>query len=328
VATHKGKVLVTGGAGFIGSNIAEELVSSDDDVRVVDNLSTGRIENILPFIDSIEFIDGDLCDPHVARHACSDVDCVYHTAALPSVPVSMERPADTTKHGVLATVNLLTAAKDSGIRRLVFSSSSSVYGGEGPFPQREDATPRPRNPYAASKVCCETYVKTFAEAFGLDAVSLRYFNVFGPRQAIDSQYAAVFPAFISRMLQGEAPVIYGDGLQSRDFTYVSDVVRANLRAGRSERRFSGEVVNVAAGRETNLLELVSLLSAILGTDLEPIHEPERPGDTRRSLGDTRRALELLGHVSAVEVDEGLRRTVRYWTRGTTVPQPAGMCGEA
>jgi len=311
-APREKTALVTGGAGFIGSNLVEALVARGERVRVVDNLSTGRRENLAPFAGRIEFIEGDLCDAEVARNSCESADCVYHVAALPSVPLSMADPAATTRHGVLATVNALVAAKDAGARRFVFSSSSSVYGGEGPFPQREDSPGRPKNPYAAAKLCCETYVRTFAEAFGMDAISLRYFNVFGPRQPAKGDYAAVFPAFIGRMLLGVRPVIFGDGLQSRDFCYVSDVAAANLRAGDSTRRFAGEAVNVAAGRETNLVELVGMLNRVLGTDLEPIFEPERPGDVRRSLADVSLARELLGHVAKVSVEAGLAPTAEHF----------------
>lgn len=312
IASRGGRALVTGGAGFIGSNLVEALVFQGVDVRVVDNLSTGKRDNLALFEDKIEFILGDLCDLEAARCACESVDCVYHVAALSSVPLSEERPLETTRHGVTATVNVLTAAKDAGVRRVVYSSSSSIYGGEGPFPQEEDAPPTPKGSYAVSKLCGELYVRVFAEAFGLDGVSLRYFNVFGPRQPVQGYYSAVLPAFISRMLKGERPVVFGDGLQTRDFTYVSDIVSANVRAGGCGRCFKGEVVNVAAGRETNLLELVEFLNRILETDLEPVHGAERPGDTRRSLGDPSRAKELLGHVVEVGVEEGLRKTVDYF----------------
>lgn len=310
------KALVTGGAGFIGSNLVEELVARGDCVRVVDNLLTGKRENLAPFTrpgeESIEFIEGDLTDEGVARRACDGMEVVFHVAALAGVPHSMEDPAKTTRHNVLATVNVLAAAKDSGVRRVVFSSSSSIYGGEGPFPQREDAPPRPKNPYAASKLCCEWYCRTFAEAFGSDAVGLRYFNVFGPRQPVKSRYSAVFPAFITRMLGGGRPVIYGDGGTTRDFTYVADVVRANLLAAERAERFSGEVMNVGAGSRTSLLELVAMLNRMLGTDLAPVHEAERTGDVRDSLADITRARDLTGYVPGVGIEEGLRRTVEYF----------------
>ena len=312
MAEVHGKMLVTGGAGFIGSNLVEELVRRGEDVRVVDNLLTGRRENIEPFAERIEFIEADLSDFDAAREAVRGVGVIFHVAALPSVPVSMERPLDTTRHNVVATANVLVAARDSGARRIVFSSSSSVYGGEGPFPQSETAPTHPRSPYAAAKLCCETYIRTFSEAFGMDAVSLRYFNVFGPRQPLRGSYSAAFPAFITRMLRGDPPVIYGDGRQSRDFTYVSNVVRANLLAAERSEPFAGEPINIAAGADTSLLELVSVLNGVLGTSLEPVFEPERPGDVKRSLADITRARELLGYEPEVGFEEGLRRTVEHF----------------
>lgn len=311
-----GKALVTGGAGFIGSNLVEALVSRGGEVRVVNNFLTGRRENLAPFVkpggERIDFIEGDLTDPEVAARACDGVEVVYHLAALPGVPHSMERPAETARHNVLATVNVLAAAKDAGVRRVVFSSSSSVYGGDGPFPQREDAPPRPMSPYAASKLSCEWYCRTFAEAFGTDVVSLRYFNVFGPRQPVRSRYSAVFPAFITRMLRGERPVVHGDGHTTRDFTYVGDIVRANVLAAERGKPFAGEVINIGAGERTDLLELVSMLNRALGTDLEPVHEAERPGDVPDSLADTARARELLGYAPAVGIAEGLELTIDHF----------------
>ncbi len=311
-----GLMLVTGGAGFIGSNLAEELLARGETVRIVDNLSTGRRENVAELQKksgkSLEFIEGDLCDMETARRSVDGATVVFHVAALPSVPVSMENPVETTRHGVLATVNVLSAAKDAGVRQVVFSSSSSVYGGLGPFPQRESAPPRPQNPYAASKLCCEVYVRTFAEAFGLDAVSLRYFNVFGPRQPEKGSYSAVFPAFITRMLRGERPVIFGDGKQTRDFTCVSDVVAANIRAGEAAGPFAGEVVNIAAGRQTSLLDIVAMINRELGTDIAPVHEAERAGDVRDSFADVTLARELLGHEAACTVEKGLVPTIEYF----------------
>ncbi|GAH67493.1 unnamed protein product, partial [marine sediment metagenome] len=200
------KMLVTGGAGFIGSNLVEELVRRGEDVRVADNFLTGRRENLAGVLDRIELVEADLSEFEAARAACQGVAVIFHLAALPSVPVSMERPLDTTRHNVVATANVLVAARDASARRLVFSSSSSVYGGEGSCPQHEDSPPHPKSPYAAAKLCCEVYVRTFCEAFGMDAVCLRYFNVFGPRQPLRGPYSAVFPAFITRMLAGEPPV--------------------------------------------------------------------------------------------------------------------------
>jgi len=304
--------LVTGGAGFIGSHMVEALVASGAAVRVVDNLSTGRRENLNPFMKRIDFIEGDLTDPDVAARACDGVDAVFHLAALGGVPASVERPLDYARHNVIATVNVLVAARDSGVRRIVFSSTSSIYGGEGPFPQRETVEPRPTHPYAASKLSCEAFLKAFATAYGTDCVSLRYFNVYGPRQPVKSRYASVFPAFVSRMLKGEAPVVHGDGLQTRAFVYVTDVARANLLAMAREEPFAGEVINVACDDRASVLEIARRISAVLGTDIAPVHEGPRPGDVRDSWADMTRARELLGFTSEVSIDDGIARTVDYF----------------
>jgi UDP-glucose 4-epimerase len=311
-ATAHDKVLVTGGAGFIGSHLVDALVARGAAVRVVDNLSSGKLENLTSVMDRIEFVEADLTDADVAARACEDVEVVFHIAALGGVPASMERPLDYVRHNVMATANILVGAKDSAVRRIVFSSSSSVYGGEGPFPQRETAEPLPRDPYAASKLNCEIFLKTFATAFGTDCVSLRYFNVYGPRQSMEGHYAAVFPAFISRMLKGEAPVIYGDGLQTRAFIYVSDVVRANLLAMDREAPLAGEVMNVAGDGRVNVLDIVRSINTALGTDIAPTHTDSRPGDVRDSWADVARAKDLLGFSAEVSIDEGVGRTIEHF----------------
>ena len=314
--TLHGTMLVTGGAGFIGSHLVEALVARGCVVRVVDNFLTGRQQNLAAVVDQIELLEGDLSDPETAREVCRGVAVIFHVAALPSVPVSMKQPLETHRHGATATINLLAAARAAGVRRVVYSSSSSVYGGQGPFPQTEENPARPCSPYAAAKRCGELYVRTFFHAFGLDGVSLRYFNVFGPRQPAGSTYAAVFPAFITRMLRGERPVIYGDGHQSRDFTYVEDVVSANVLAAARAEPLEGQEINVAAGRQTNLLELVALINKAMGTgtgtDLTPIHEGERPGDVRRSGADITLAREQLGYEPRVSLEDGLRQTIDYF----------------
>jgi UDP-glucose 4-epimerase len=304
--------LVTGGAGFIGSHLVETLVSAGTAVRVVDNLSTGQRENLAPFIDRIEFIEGDLTDPDVAARACEGMEAVFHLAALGGVPDSMEQPLDYTRHNVVATVNVLVAARDSHVRRVVFSSTSSIYGGEGPFPQIETAEPKLHHPYAASKLSCEVYLKMFATAFGTDCVSLRYFNVYGPRQPLKSRYSALFPAFITRMLAGDAPIIHGDGLQTRAFIYVSDVVRANIMAMERTAPLAGEVVNVACDGRANVLDIVRSINAVLGTDIAPLHERPRPGDVRDSWADMTRAKDLLGFSAEVSIDEGVGRTIEHY----------------
>jgi len=304
--------LVTGGAGFIGSHMVEALLASGAPVRVVDNLSTGRRENLDPFMDRIDFIEGDLSEPGVAARACDGAGSVFHLAALGGVPASVERPLDYARHNVIATVNVLVAARDAGVRRIVFSSTSSIYGGEGPFPQRETEEPRPTHPYAASKLSCEAFLKAFAAAYGTDCVSLRYFNVYGPRQPVKSRYASVFPAFVSRMLEGQAPIVHGDGLQTRAFVYVSDVVRANILAMAREEPLAGEVINVACDDRVSVLEIARRINAVLGTDIAPVHEGPRPGDVRDSWADMTRAKELLGFASEVSIDDGIGRTVDYF----------------
>jgi len=309
---YEGKVLVTGGAGFIGSHLVDALVARGNDVRVVDDLSSGRRENLVSVERDVDFIEADLVDPGVAVRACDGVEVVFHVAALPGVPVSMEQPARCDRNNVGATVNLLEAAKDKGCRRFIFSSSASVYGDAGPSPQVETATPRPGSPYAASKLCCETYLKTFAEAFGLDCVSLRYFNVYGPRQPVGSSYSAVFPAFIGRMLDGREPVVYGDGLQTRSFVYVSDVVRANLLAADRASPLAGETLNIAADGCVTVLEVVQHINTALGTDIEPIHADPRPGDVRESRADVERAKTFLGFTPEVSLDAGIAPTVEFF----------------
>ena len=311
-STGPTSALVTGGAGFIGSHLVEALVARGADVRVVDNLSTGRRENLAPFEGRIDFIEADLSDADVAARACEGMGIVFHVAALAGVPFSMERPVECAENNVMATVKVLSAAKDAGVRRVVFSSSSSIYGGEGPFPQVETAEPSPKNPYAASKLCCEVYLRTFVAAFGMDCVSLRYFNVYGPRQPAMSRYSAVFPAFISRMLKGEAPIVHGDGLQTRSFCYVSDVVRANLLAAGREQPFAGEALNVAGDMRASVLDIVRGVNAALGTNIAPVHADPRPGDVRDSCADVTRAKDLLGFASEVVIEDGIGRTVEHF----------------
>jgi UDP-glucose 4-epimerase len=304
---------VTGGAGFIGSHLVEALVARGAMVRVVDNLSTGRRENLSHVAAAIDFVEGDLTDPDVAASVCDDVKAVFHLAAQASVPESMARPTESVRHNLIATVNILAAARDAAVPRTVLSSSSSVYGnGGGASPKREDARLRPGNPYAASKASCEVYAGMFAAAFGVDSVCLRYFNVYGPRQAADGPYSAVFPALLSRMLEGRRPVVHGDGRQTRDFVYVDDVVRANLLAAERKGPFRGKAINIALGKCVSVLDIVSEINKALGTDLAPVHVGPRPGDVRDSCGDIRLAGELLGYVPRVDVDEGLRRTTEHF----------------
>jgi len=310
--------LVTGGAGFIGSHIAEALVQRGDRVRVLDNLSTGRVENMAPFRDRIEFIEGDLVDAPLMAEAVDGVDCIFHQAALASVPRSVERPLDTNAACVTGTLTLLDAARRAGVRRVVYAGSSSAYGDQPTSSKRESDLPAPISPYGAAKLAAEHYCRAFTATYGLETVAIRYFNVFGPRQDPDSPYSAVIPLFISAMLAGRRPTIFGDGLQSRDFTFVANVVHANLLAARAPN-VSGRVFNAANGRSTNLLELIVLLNRLLGTDIKPVHADPRPGDVRESLADITQARTVLGYEPQVGFEEGLRRSIDYYRRVAAPP---------
>jgi nucleoside-diphosphate-sugar epimerase len=300
--------LVTGGAGFIGSNIVEELVRRGERVRVLDNFSTGRRENVAPFLKDIELIKGDLCHLDTVRQAMEGVDHILHQGAIPSVPRSIDNPLDTDEANIRGTLNLLVAARDAGVKRVVCASSSAVYGDTPTLPKSEEMKPVPLSPYAVSKLAGEYYCQVFYQVYGLDTVALRYFNVFGPRQDPTSQYAAVVPKFVTAMLRGERPVIYGDGEQSRDFSYVANVVQGNLLAATAPG-VGGQVFNIACNQRYNLLELVATINRILGTDITPIHTAPRVGDIKHSLADIVRAKEMLGYQVEVGFEEGLRRLI-------------------
>jgi UDP-glucose 4-epimerase len=303
--------LVTGGAGFIGSHIAEALVQQGATVRVLDNLSTGKRDNLAGLLDAIEFIEGDLNDASLVESAVAGVDYVFHQAALPSVPLSLERPLDTHRDCATGTVTLLDAARRAGVRRVVYAASSSAYGDQSYASLRETDLPRPLSPYAAAKLAGELYCQAFHSSFGLATVGLRYFNVFGPRQDPESPYSAVIPRFISALLAGRSPVIYGDGRQTRDFTYVENVVHGNLLAVQSDGA-AGRVLNLANGQSVSLLTLLTALNKLLGVDAPPVHEPARVGDIRDSMADMTLARELLGYEIRVEFEEGLRRSIDYY----------------
>jgi len=303
--------LVTGGAGFIGSHIVEELIRRGERVRVLDNFSTGRRENLAPLLEHVDLIEGDLCDLATVRRAVEGVDCVLHQAALASVQRSVDDPLAAHTANATGTLHLLMAARDAGVKRVVYASSSSVYGDSPVLPKQEDHVPRPKSPYAVSKLAGEYYCQTFAGLYELETVSLRYFNVFGPRQDPTSQYAAVIPLFITAMLRGAAPTVYGDGGQSRDFTYVSNVVRANLLAATAPG-VAGRVFNVACGQRCTLLDLIAALDEALGTHVAPVYAAPRPGDVRHSLADVTAAQEALGYRTEVDLREGLRRTVAWY----------------
>ncbi|NLX96382.1 MAG: SDR family oxidoreductase [Rhodopirellula sp.] len=303
--------LVTGGAGFIGSHIAEALAARGDRVRVLDNLSTGFRSNLDAIGNGVEFIEGDLVDADAVRGAVAGVDCIFHEAALASVPRSVEKPLDTNAACVTGTLTLLDAARRAGVRRLVYAGSSSAYGDQPNSSKRETDLPGPISPYGVAKLAAEYYCRAFTATYGFETVTVRYFNVFGPRQDPDSPYSAVIPLFITAILTGRQPVIYGDGQQSRDFTYVANVVHANLLAA-DATNVAGRVLNVANGRSITLLEMLDALNRLLGTDVEPIHAPARPGDIRESMADITLARQLLGYESQVGFEEGLRRSIDYY----------------
>ncbi len=305
------RFLVTGGAGFIGSNIVEELLQRGETVRVFDNFSTGKRENLAAFRERIELVEGDLRDGPTVRQAAEGVDYVLHQAAIPSVPRSVDDPLETDAVNVTGTLNLLLAARDAGVRRVVFASSCAVYGDEPTLPKREDMLPWPKSPYAVSKLAGEHYCRTFSEVYGLETVALRYFNVFGPRQDPASDYAAVIPRFITRLLREEAPIVYGDGLQSRDFVYVANVVQANLLAATAPG-VAGRVFNIAGGERYTLLDLIRILNDVLGTAVAPIHEDSHPGDVRHSQADIGAAQRALGYRPTIDFAEGIRQTIEWY----------------
>jgi len=308
----KRRYLVTGGAGFIGSHIAERLVKEGHSVRILDNFVAGKEENLTTFREGIELIRGDIRDAKVVSEAAAGVDVVFHEAALGSVPRSVADPLTTHEVNMTGTLNVFLAARDGGAKRVVYASSSSVYGETPELPKHEGMTPQPLSPYALSKLVGEHYSSVFKHVYGFEIVSLRYFNIFGSRQDPESQYAAVIPRFITALLKGTAPTVYGDGLQSRDFTYVDNVVNANLLAAEAEG-VAGRAFNVACGGRYSLLELLSRLKELLGSDVSPIHEPGRAGDVRDSQASVNAAKEALGYSVSVDFEEGLRRTV-YWYR--------------
>jgi len=305
------KFLVTGGAGFIGSNICKELISQGCFVRVVDNLLTGKKSNLASIIDKIEFIQADMGDAEVAQSAMKDIGVVLHQGALPSVPRSVDDPAATHRHCVDATFTLLLAARDAGIKRFVYASSSSAYGDTPTLPKVESMTPSPLSPYAAAKLAGEYYCSVFYEVFGLETISLRYFNVFGPHQDPASQYAAAIPAFVTAILKDEPPTIYGDGEQSRDFTYVDNVVEANLLAARTKHT-KGEVINIACGEAITVNKIIALINELLGKNIKPTYTDPRPGDVKHSLADITLAEKLISYKTKVPFKQGLQLAIDWY----------------
>ena len=305
------KFLVTGGAGFIGSHICRKLVSQGCFVRVLDNLLTGKKSNLADVIEKIEFVEADMGDSQVARSAMKDIDVVLHEGALPSVPRSVDDPAGTHRHCVDATFTLLLAARDAGVKRFVYAASSSAYGDAATSPKVETMPPSPLSPYAVGKLVGEYYCSVFSSVFGLETISLRYFNVFGPYQDPASQYAAAIPAFVTAMLKDQPPTIYGDGEQSRDFTYVDNVVEANLLAARAKRT-DGQVVNIACGQAVTVNAIIEMINDLLGKSIEPTYVAARPGDVKHSLADITLAGKLIGFKPTVQFREGLEKATHWY----------------
>lgn len=312
------RYLVTGGAGFIGSHIVDELLRQGEGVRVLDNLCTGKLENLKSARGHeqgrFQFLEGDILDLDTCRRACEGMDYVLHQAALRSVPRSVDDPSATNEVNVGGTLNVLLAASEKGVKRVVYASSSSVYGDSAKLPQSEDQTPSPISPYAVSKLAGEYYCQVFTKIYRLETVSLRYFNVFGPRQDPESQYAAVIPLFIKLALEGKPLEVHGDGLQSRDFTYVSNVVEANLLAAKAGGA-AGEVLNVACGETHTVLDIADVISRVIGKPVERYHTPARRGDVRKTQADVSKLRRLLGHMDVVGFEAGLTKMIRYFQAG-------------
>ena len=305
-------VLVTGGAGFIGSNLAGELIRRGAKVRIADNFLTGFQENLDEIEGDFDFVQADVADPDTARKIVEGVDVAFHEAALPSVPRSVADPVETHNACVNGTFNLLLAAKDAGVRRFIYAASSSAYGDQKTLPKVETMRPEPLSPYAAAKLVGEHYCRVFSEVYGLETYSLRYFNVFGPRQNPSSQYSGVISRFIDAFMKGGQPVIYGDGEQSRDFTFIANVIDANIKAMEATTG-SGEVMNVANGERISLLDLIDVMKKVTGReDVEIDFQPERKGDVKHSQADNSRAVEWLGYEKVVGLEDGIRETIEWW----------------
>ena len=312
------RYLVTGGAGFIGSNLVDRLLQNGEKVRVIDNLATGKIENLEPFLDKIEFVHGDLRYLNTVMEAMKDVDFVLHQAALPSVPRSVETPLESNDVNTNGTLHILYAAKESGVKRVVYAASSSAYGESPTLPKVETMQTSPLSPYAVNKLAGEHNCKAFYNVYGLETVAIRYFNIYGPRQDPNSYYSAVIPKFIKAMLTGKQPVIFGDGEQSRDFTYIENVLNANLLACKAPQKTCGKVMNIACGERITLNKLASELKKLLNVEIDPIYSEPRPGDIKDSLADVSLAKELIGYEPKVLVDEGLKRTVEWFLKNKHV----------
>lgn len=305
------KFLVTGGAGFIGSNICRRLVEQGCFVRVIDNLLTGKKSNLADIIEKIEFIEADMGDEEAACSAMKGIDVVLHQGALPSVPRSVDDPAASHRHCLNATFTLLLTARDAKVKRFVYAASSSAYGDTPVLPKVETMLSKPLSPYAASKLAGEHYCSAFYQVYGLETISLRYFNVFGPYQDPTSQYAAAIPAFVTAILKNKPPTIYGDGEQSRDFTYVDNVVEANLLAAKT-RQTAGEVVNIACGQAVTVNGIIGMINDLTDSNIEPVYTDPRPGDIKHSHADINLAKELIGYEPVVDFRQGLERAIDWY----------------
>jgi len=302
--------LVTGGAGFIGSSLVRGLLKEGKTVRVIDNLSTGSIANLEDLLDQVEYIDGDIRDLSAIQKASESIKYIFHQAAVPSVPRSIENPVDSNQSNIDGTLNVLLAARDQRVKRVIYAGSSSVYGDTPDLPKKEDMKPHPLSPYAVTKLTGEYYCQVFSDVYGLETVTTRYFNVFGPRQNPESQYAAVIPKFIDAFLRGNPPTVFGDGEQTRDFTFVDNVVHANILCSKAKKT-SGEVINIATSSRISLNELISILRKITDRDIDPVYADPRKGDVRHSLADISRAQKLIGYKPIVDLKQGLRKTIQW-----------------
>ncbi len=304
-------VLVTGGAGFIGSHLVHRLIERGDRVRVLDNFSSGKRENLAPVIEDIDLIEGDIADAETCVRACDGISVVFHEAARPSVPSSVADPAASHRSNANGTFNMLMAARDAGVKRLIYAASSSAYGESPTLPKVESMRNEPLSPYAVQKLMGEQYCTVFAECYGLQTLSIRYFNVFGPRQDPASQYAAAIPAFVTAILKGEPPTVYGDGEQTRDFTHIDNVVKANfLAADVAETR--GQVINVACGEHVTVNEIIAKINELTGRDVQPVYVDPRPGDIKHSWADIRLSEEVIGFTPVVSFADGLTRAIEWY----------------
>lgn len=304
-------ILITGGAGFIGSNLAGELLKQDYSVIILDDLSTGRERNLREFKNRITFVKGSITNLELLKKICKDVSFVFHQAALASVQRSIEEPKKVTEVNIIGTLNVLLAARDSGVEKVIYASSSSVYGDTLELPKRESMQPMPKSPYAVSKLAGEHYCSVFTKVYGLQAICLRYFNVYGPKQSAFSEYAAVIPRFIARVLKNQPPIIFGSGEQTRDFTFVKDAVKANILAMKSN---ATGVFNIASGKRISINELAYKIISMLGKKLKPEHAEPRKGDVMHSLADISLAGEKLGYKPSYDIDKGLKETIEYFKK--------------